>query len=98
MQGKSMWVCAHARCHVGVGDTPLPIEAVGELLQGLPTSSFLEILIVPGEEKISLWADVVSKSSPCDSDAVISHGHHRSETYPKAGGSFCPILLDSYSF
>ena len=93
-----MWVCAHARCHVGVGDTPLRIEAMGELLQGLPISSFLEILIVPGEEKISLWADVVSKSSPCDSDAVISHGHHRFETYPKAGGSFCPILLDSYSF
>ena len=98
MQGKSMWVCAHARCHVGVGDTPLRIEAMGELLQGLPISSFLEILLVPGEEKISLWADVVSKSSPCDSDAVISHGHHRFETYPKAGGSFCPILLDSYSF
>ena len=93
-----MWVCAHAHCHVGVGDTPLRIEAMGELLQGLPISSFLEILLVPGEEKISLWADVVSKSSPCDSDAVISHGHHRFETYPKAGGSFCPILLDSYSF
>lgn len=92
MQGKSMWVCAHARCHVGVGDTPLPIEAVGELLQGLPISSFLEILIVPGEEKISQWADVVSKSSPCYSDAVISHGHHRFETYPKVGGHSVPYF------
>lgn len=92
MQGKSMWVCAHACCHVGVGGTPLPIKALGELLQGLPMASFLEILIVPGEEKISLWADVVSKSSPCDSDAVIRHGHHRFETYPKVGGHSVPYL------
>lgn len=40
MQGKSMWVCTHVHCHVGVGDTPLPIEAVGELLQGLPHGLF----------------------------------------------------------
>ena len=48
-------MCDHVRSHVGVGDTPLPIKALGELLQALTMASFLEILIVPGKEKISLW-------------------------------------------
>lgn len=97
-----MWVCDHVRSHVGVGDTPLPIKALGELLQALTMASFLEILIVPGKEKISLWTDVVSKSSPCDSDAVIRRGHHRFKTYPKVGGHSVPycrwlLFLESES-
>lgn len=64
----------------------------GAFLQGLPMASFLEILIVPGKEKISLWTDAVSKSSPCDSDVVICHGHHRFKTYPKVGGHSVPYL------
>ena len=73
----SVCVCVCVRTcassHVGAGGASAPLNALGELLQGLSTVPFLEILILPGEEKICLWTDVVSKSSPHDSCMIILH-------------------------
>lgn len=86
---RCVLMCAHMWCR---RYSPTYKSPGGAFLQGLPMAFFLEILIVPGKEKISLWTDVVSKSSPCDSDVVICHGHHRFKTYPKVGGHSVPYL------